>query len=154
MAKRRHIGFVIFALCSALSARIALFEPKPPQVPTPAEERWGTANRDEGDPLHFIRAVRYYVYGLGVVGLLMVVEDIVSERLRKRKKRVTHSGGCQLVIKFSLPIFYSSSTVSTRPSLFNPRTCHPTCHWQAGLNHCNSATSNVTRYFYLPPPCI
>jgi hypothetical protein len=87
MAKRRHIGFVIFALCSALSARIALFEPKPLQVPTPAEERWGTANRDEGDPLHLIHAVRYYVYALGVVGLLMVVEDIVSERSRKRKSR-------------------------------------------------------------------
>jgi hypothetical protein len=76
---------VIFGLCSALSARIALFEPKPPQVPTPAEERWGTANRDEGDPLGLIHAVRYYIYGLGVLGLLIVVEDIVSEKLRGKK---------------------------------------------------------------------
>jgi hypothetical protein len=86
MVKRRHIGFVIFGLCSALSARIALLEPKPPQPPTPAEERWGTANREEGDPLGLIHAVRYYVYGLGVLGLLMVVEDYISEKSRKKKQ--------------------------------------------------------------------
>jgi hypothetical protein len=89
MVKRRHIGFVIFGLCSVLSARIALFEPKPPRAPTPAEERWGTTHGDEGDPLHLIHAVRYYVYGLGVLGLLIVVEDVVSEILRKRKN-LTH----------------------------------------------------------------
>jgi hypothetical protein len=82
MAKQRHIGFVIFGLCSALSARLAIFEPKP-HVPTPAEERWGTTYRDEGDPLHLIHGFRYYIYGLGVIGLLMVVEDFISARLRK-----------------------------------------------------------------------
>src|SRR5262245_52467855 len=86
MVKRRHIGVVIFGLCSALSARIAVFEPKPPQAPTAAEERWGTANRDEGDPLGLIHAVRYYIYALGVIGLLMVVEDFVSEKSRKKKQ--------------------------------------------------------------------
>src|ERR1041385_3568019 len=86
MVKRRHIGLVIFGLCSALSARIAFFEPKPPQPPTPAEERWGTSNRDEGDSLHLIHAARYYIYGLGVIGLLMVVEDFVSEKSRKKKQ--------------------------------------------------------------------
>jgi hypothetical protein len=86
MVKRRHIGFVIFGLCSALSARIALFEPKPPQLPTPAEERWGTANRDEGDPLRLIHGFRYYIYGVGVLGLLIVVEDFVSEKSRKKKQ--------------------------------------------------------------------
>src|SRR5438128_1635801 len=84
MVKRRHIGFVIFGVCSALSARLALFEPKP-QVPTPAGDRWGTPHGDEGDPLHLIRGIRYYIYGLGVVGLLLVVEDFVGEKLRKKK---------------------------------------------------------------------
>lgn len=86
MVKRRHIGFMIFCLCSALSARVALFEPRPPQIPTPAEERWGTARADEGDPLHLIHAVRYYIYGLGVLGLLIVVEDFISEKSRKKKQ--------------------------------------------------------------------
>ena len=84
MAKQRHIGFTIFALCSALSARIATFEPKPHTL-TPAEERWGTRQEESGDALGIIHGLRYYVYGLGVIGLLMVVEDYVSERSRKKK---------------------------------------------------------------------
>ena len=84
MAKQRHIGLVIFGLCSALSARIALVEPKP-HVITPAEERWGTHQTDESDSLGLIHGLRYYIYGLGVIGLLMVVEDFVGERLRKTK---------------------------------------------------------------------
>lgn len=84
MAKQRHIGFVIFGLCSVLSARIAMFEPKP-QIPTAAEERWGTRQKDEGDALGLIHGLRYYVYGIGVIGLLLVVEDVISERSRKKK---------------------------------------------------------------------
>jgi hypothetical protein len=85
MAKQRHIGFVIFAICSGLSARLAVFEPKP-HVPTLAEERWGTSYKDEGDPLHLIHGFRYYIYGLGVLGLLMVAEDFISEKARKKKQ--------------------------------------------------------------------
>ena len=83
MSKQRHIGFVIFGICSAFSARLAVFEPKP-HVPTPAEDRWGASYHDQGDSLHLIHGFRYYIYGLGVVGLLMVVEDFVSERSRKK----------------------------------------------------------------------
>ena len=85
MAKQRHIGFTIFAICSALSAKIAIFEPQPHE-PTPAEERWGTRQTDGSDSLGIIHGVRYYIYGLGVVGLLMVVEDYVSEQLPKKKE--------------------------------------------------------------------
>lgn len=85
MAKQTHIGFLIFALCSALSARIALFEPKPHTL-TAAEERWGRVQRYE-DPLGFIHGLRYYVYGLGVIGLLIVVEDQLTEALRPKKKK-------------------------------------------------------------------
>ena len=84
MAKQRHIGFVIFGICSALSARIAMFEPKP-HSSTATEERWGTRDREEGDALGLIHASRYYIYGLGILGLLIVVEDYVSERSRKKK---------------------------------------------------------------------
>jgi len=87
MAKQRHIGFVIFGACCALSARIAIFEPTPaPQNLTPAEERWGTHQTDNSDPLGLIHGLRYYVYGLGIVGLLMVVEDYVGESLRKKRR--------------------------------------------------------------------
>jgi mannose/fructose/N-acetylgalactosamine-specific phosphotransferase system component IIC len=84
MAKQRHIGFVIFGACCALSARIAIFEPQPHEL-TPAEERWGTRQTDDSDPLGLIHGLRYYIYGVGVVGLLMVVEDYYSEKSRKRK---------------------------------------------------------------------
>ena len=38
--------------------------------------------------------------------------------------------------------------------LFTPRTCHPTCHWQVGLNHCSSGAWKVNELFYLPPPLL
>jgi len=84
MVKQRHIGFTIFAICSTLSARLAIFEPQPHKL-TPAEERWGTRQTDDGDSLGIIYGVRHYVYGLGVLGLLLVVEDFVSEKSRKKK---------------------------------------------------------------------
>ncbi len=84
MVKQKHIGLVVFAICSALSARIALFEPKP-HAPTPVEERWGRTQKYE-DPLGFVRGLRYYIYGLGVIGLLFIVEDHLSEALRAKKK--------------------------------------------------------------------
>ena len=82
MAKQRHIGLVIFALCSALSARIALFEPKPHE-PTAAELRWGTTEK-EHDHFGFLKGLRYYIYGVGVLGLLIVAEDYIGDRLRKK----------------------------------------------------------------------
>ncbi len=84
MPKQRHIGFVIFGVCSALSARIAMFEPRP-HVPTASEERWGAKGVDTSDSLGLIHSVRYYIYGLGVVGPLIVAEDYVAEHLRRRK---------------------------------------------------------------------
>lgn len=87
MAKQRHIGFVIFGACCALSARIAIFEPKPaPQILTPAEERWGVHQTDNSDPLGLIHDLRFYIYGLGVIGLLMVVEDYYRERSQNKKR--------------------------------------------------------------------
>ena len=83
MAKQRHIGFAIFGICCVLSARIAIFEPKPHEL-TPGEERWGTRQTDDSDPLGLIHGLRYYIYGVGVVGLLMVVEDYFSDRSRKK----------------------------------------------------------------------
>jgi hypothetical protein len=114
--KRRHIGFVIFGLCSALSARIAIFEPKP-QVPTPAEERWGTANKDEGDPLHLIHAVRYYIYGLGVLGLLMVVEDFVSEKSRKKKRPDTPPRPTHQIVKRLRTLRINIARLTPQPGL-------------------------------------
>ncbi len=84
MAKQRHIGFVIFGACSVLSIKLAMFEPQPLKSAA-TEERWSTRDREEGDPLGLIHASRYYIYGLGILGLLIVVEDYVSERLRKKK---------------------------------------------------------------------
>jgi hypothetical protein len=87
MVKRRYIGFVIFGLCTALSARLALLDSKRPQLPTPTEERWEPANKDKGDSVGFIHAVQYWIYGAGgLLGLLIVVEDYVSEKSRKKNQ--------------------------------------------------------------------
>src|SRR2546430_15461558 len=87
MAKQRHIGLVIFAVCCALSARIAMFEPQHHRL-TPAEERWGAHQTDDSDPLGLIHGLRYYIYGVGVVGLLMVLEDISMRVPGKRRKKI------------------------------------------------------------------
>jgi hypothetical protein len=84
MAKQRHIGFVIFGACSVLAFKSAMFEPQPLRSAA-TEERWSTRDREEGDTLGLIHASRYYIYGLGILGLLIVVEDYASERLRKKK---------------------------------------------------------------------
>ena len=88
MAKQRHIGLVFVAVCCALSARIAMFEPQHHRL-TPAEERWGAHQTDDSDPLGLIHGLRYYIYGVGVVGLLMVLEDYFNESSRKKKEEDT-----------------------------------------------------------------
>lgn len=83
MTAKRHIGLVVFSICFALSARIAIFEPKPHDR-TAAEERWGVTQRNT-DPLGFIRGLRYYIYGVGVLGLGIFIQDYLAERLSKKK---------------------------------------------------------------------
>ena len=84
MAKQRHIGLVVFAACSLLSVRIAVFEPKPHEL-TAAEERWGRQDVSE-DHLGVVHGLRYYIYGIGVLGLLIFAEDYVTDKLRTQKK--------------------------------------------------------------------
>lgn len=83
MAAKRHIGLVVFSVCCALSARIAILQPKS-QAPTEAEKRWGVTQRDP-DPLGLLSGLRYYIYGIGGLGLLIFAEDYVSDRFRKKK---------------------------------------------------------------------
>lgn len=83
MSSKRHIGLVVFALSSALAARIAIFEPKP-REPTAAEQRWGVVPRDP-DPFGFLHGMRYYVYGIGALGLLIFAEDYLGESLRRKR---------------------------------------------------------------------
>ena len=82
MAKQRHISLTIFAFCSVLSARIAFYER--PQELTAAEERWGVTKKND-DALGMLHGLRYYIYGIGVVGLLVFAEDYVSDTLKKKK---------------------------------------------------------------------
>ena len=71
MSKQRNIGYIIFGICSVLAARVAVFEPEP-------GAQW--------DPLGIIHAVRYYIYGIGILGLLIVVEDVINEKLDQNQK--------------------------------------------------------------------
>jgi len=82
--KKRHIGYSIFLVCCYLSARIAPFRSKP-LVATAAEARWGHV-KENGDSLGMINDLRYYIWGVGIIGLLMVVEDYFTERAKKKKE--------------------------------------------------------------------
>lgn len=91
MAGQKHVGYLVFTICSILAARLELFDVEPPpQVLTAAEERWGTAPKRE-DTLGFVRGIRFYIYGVGVVGLLLVVEDHFTAQSRKKRAAATPS---------------------------------------------------------------
>jgi len=83
MIKQRHIGYTVFGICSAISARLAFFEPRP-HVKTAAEERWGYVPKDT-DPLNLVHDFRVYIYLAGSIGLLMVIEDYFTERAKMKK---------------------------------------------------------------------
>jgi hypothetical protein len=84
MVKQRHIGFTVFSICCAISARLAFFEDKP-HVLTAAEVRWGTHEKSH-DTLGLIHGLRYYFYVAGVLGLLMVAEDYFDEKKKANKR--------------------------------------------------------------------
>jgi hypothetical protein len=62
---------------------LEVFEPKPHEL-TLAEKRWGRRGEPDEDKLGMVRGVRYYIYGAGVLGLLIVAEDYISGRFRKK----------------------------------------------------------------------
>ncbi len=74
---------MVFTICVGLATRIEIIEPKP-QQPTAAEIRWGTAKKVD-ERYGLLRGLRYYIYGVGVIGLLIVVEDYLGDRFRKRR---------------------------------------------------------------------
>ena len=84
LRKKRHIGIVIFLICSAVSARLALFEPEP-HMPSAAEDRWGTHRGEKADTLTFLHGLRFYIYGVGLIGLAIVAEDYLNERWMRKK---------------------------------------------------------------------
>lgn len=85
MSKTRHIGYAIFGVCSLVSAKMVVFEPVT-DVASQEDPRGHLPRTESHDPLGMIHALRYYIYGLGVMGLLMVVEDHVNERWAKKRK--------------------------------------------------------------------
>jgi len=84
MAKQRHTGLVIFGACSLIAARMAFFEPKPPE--TASSEPPSEASEKDSITFTLIRDARYYVYGIGVIGLLMVVEDFFNGEHRNKEE--------------------------------------------------------------------
>ena len=85
LRRKRHIGIVIFLTCSAVSARLALFEPEP-HVPSAAEERWGTHREEKAHTLALLHGLRFYIYGVGLIGLAIVAEDYLNERWMRKKQ--------------------------------------------------------------------
>jgi hypothetical protein len=80
MPQKKSAGYVIFAVCTVLAGRLILFQPEK-REPTAAELRWGTV-QESRDSFGFIRGLRYYILGIGVLGLLVDLDD---ERTAARK---------------------------------------------------------------------
>jgi hypothetical protein len=72
MKSQRHIGLIIFIICLVVGGKVALLEPGPDS---------------HEDPLGFIHTIRYYIYGVGVLGLLIYLEDYINDKLVERKTK-------------------------------------------------------------------
>jgi hypothetical protein len=98
MAKQKSIGLMIFGLCSMISAKLALFEPEK-HILTPAEERWGPTQKEDRS-LDILKGLRYYIWGIGGIGLLIAAEDFISEK-RKKERPIKSLQGPQESTSFS-----------------------------------------------------
>ena len=85
MKPKRHIGFTVFFVCIAAFYRLATLEPEPQEV-TLATQRWGSEPNNEFS-LDVIRGLRYYILGVGFLGLIIVAEDYFNDWIDRKKRR-------------------------------------------------------------------
>lgn len=72
MKSQKHIGLIIFGISIVIGGKVALLDP-------------GAESNE--DLLGFIHTIRYYIYGIGVLGLLAFLEDYINEKLDQRRTK-------------------------------------------------------------------
>ncbi len=85
MAAQRHIGLAIFGVCLVASSKLA-FLGRQSDDSNFATDSPGALLTIDTNPLGVVHALRHYIFGLGVVGLLIWVEDYFDEERRRRQK--------------------------------------------------------------------
>ena len=85
MAKRKSIGLAVFGVCCVVYARTAFLAPTEEEMKKPSIAETNPDFRADDIQQGLFRGLRYYVAGVGVIGLLIAVEDHFLG-LAKRKK--------------------------------------------------------------------
>lgn len=89
MANQKSISFTIFIVCSAIYARTAFLAPSKEEMEDEAiADKYQTYQIKE-DRLGVMYGLRYYILGIGVIGLLITLEDEYSERSKKKAAKVS-----------------------------------------------------------------
>src|ERR1700759_856240 len=85
MAQQKNIGLTLFAVCCAVYVKTAFLAPTDEEL---KDESIARQNRDYGgnrDPARWLHGLRYYILGVGGIGLLIALEDYFIERAKARK---------------------------------------------------------------------
>ena len=92
MPKKKNIGLTIFGVCCVIYARTAFLAPTQEELKDPSIAEQSRDYRAEEDPEGLFHGLRYYVLGVGVIGLLIAVEDHFLERSKNEKLKRPPSG--------------------------------------------------------------
>jgi hypothetical protein len=84
MIKQKSIGWAIFALCCILYMRTAFLAPTEAELKNPRIAAKSRFFGGETDPQGLLHGLRYYILGVGFIGLLIVLEDYVSARSARK----------------------------------------------------------------------
>lgn len=85
MVKAKGLGLTIFFVCCAIYGRTAFLAPTQDELNDEVIAERHRALGEEPDHLGVLHGLRYYILGIGVIGLLIAVEDHYSDKAKKRK---------------------------------------------------------------------
>src|SRR5260221_8327735 len=85
MTRQKSIGMAIFAMCCVIYMRAAFLAPTEAELKNTRVAANSRFFGGEKDPPGILHGLRYYILGVGVIGLLIAVEDYFLERSAKKK---------------------------------------------------------------------
>jgi hypothetical protein len=86
MAAQKSIGITIFTVCCAIYARTAFMAPTKEEMKDSQIAERSRAYGAEEDTEGLVHGVRYYILGIGVIGLFVAIEDHFIDAAKKKKK--------------------------------------------------------------------
>ncbi|MBS0633440.1 MAG: hypothetical protein JSS11_16140 [Verrucomicrobia bacterium] len=83
MAKKRNIGLSVFFAGCTIYGRTAFLAPNPEELRNEVVAEDYHAFGADRDSLGVLHGLRFYILGVGVVGLGVALEDYYAERAKK-----------------------------------------------------------------------